>query len=553
MRGFPGYISRMNTAKIPTPVNESVLAYAPGSRERTELKQALKDLSGHQMEIPVVIGGKEIRTGKTVDAVMPHCHRHVLAKVHQAGPEEVTAAVKAAREAWRDWSTWSLSDRAAVFLKAADLLATRWRAMLNAATMLGQSKTAFQAEIDAACELIDFWRFNAHYAERIHAEQPLSPPGGAIWNAMEYRGLEGFVYAITPFNFTAIGGNLSTSPALMGCTVVWKPAATASYSNYLVFRLLQEAGLPPGVVNFVPGPATVISERLLADRHLGGIHFTGSTEVFQTLWKQVATNLTGYADYPRLVGETGGKDFILAHASADVDALATGIVRGAYEYQGQKCSAASRAYVPESLWPKLRERVLGLLAEARVGDPADFRNFMGAVIDRKAFDKIKQYVEQAKRDPKVKILFGGECDDSDGYFVHPTLIQVEDPMYRTMCEEIFGPVLSLYIYPDKQWKETLALVDRTSPYALTGGVFAQDRAALAEADAALRYAAGNFYKNDKPTGAVVGQQPFGGGRASGTNDKAGSLLNLIRWTSARAVKENFVPPRDPWYPFMAEA
>ncbi len=543
----------MNTAKIPAPVNEPVLAYAPGSRERTELKQALKDLSGHQMEIPVVIGGKEIRTGRTVDAVMPHCHRHVLAKVHQAGPEEVTAAVKAAGEAWRDWSTWSLTDRAAVFLKAADLLATRWRAMVNAATMLGQSKTAFQAEIDAACELIDFWRFNAHYAERIHAEQPLSPPGGAIWNAMEYRGLEGFVYAITPFNFTAIGGNLSTSPALMGCTVVWKPAATASYSNYLVFRLLQEAGLPPGVVNFVPGPATVISERLLADRHLGGIHFTGSTEVFQTLWKQVATNLTGYADYPRLVGETGGKDFILAHASADVDALATGIVRGAYEYQGQKCSAASRAYVPESLWPKLRERVLGLLTEARVGDPADFRNFMGAVIDRKAFDKIKQYIDQAKSDPKVKILFGGECDDADGYFVHPTLIQAEDPMYRTMCEEIFGPVLSLYIYPDKQWKETLALVDRTSPYALTGGVFAQDRAALAEADAALRYAAGNFYKNDKPTGAVVGQQPFGGGRASGTNDKAGSLLNLIRWTSARAVKENFVPPRDPWYPFMAEA
>jgi len=543
----------MNTAKIPTPVNEPVLPYAPGSRERSELKQAIKDLSGRQIEIPIVIGGKEIRTGKTVDTVMPHCHRHVLAKVHQAGPEEVTAAVKAARDAWRDWSTWSLADRAAVFLKAADLLATRWRAMLNAATMVGQSKTAFQAEIDAACELIDFWRFNIHYAERIHAEQPLSPAGGAIWNAMEYRGLEGFVYAITPFNFTAIGGNLPTAPAMMGCTVVWKPAATASYSNYLVFRLLQEAGLPPGVINFVPGPATVISERLLADRHLGGIHFTGSTEVFQTLWKQVATNLTSYADYPRLVGETGGKDFILAHASADVDALATGIVRGAFEYQGQKCSAASRAYVPESIWPQLRERVLGLLADVRVGDPADFRNFMGAVIDRKAFDKIKQYIEQAKRDPKVKILFGGECDDSDGYFVHPTVIQVEDPMYRTMCEEIFGPVLSLYVYPDKQWKETLALVDRTSPYALTGAVFAQDRAALAEADAALRYAAGNFYKNDKPTGAVVGQQPFGGGRASGTNDKAGSMLNLIRWTSARTIKENNVPPRDPWYPFMAEA
>ena len=553
LRGSPVRFPRMNTAKIPTPVNEPVLPYAPGSRERSELKQALKDFSGRQIEIPVVIGGKEIRTGKTVDAVMPHCHRHVLAKVHQAGPEEVTAAVKAAREAWRDWSNWTLVDRAAVFLKAADLLATRWRAMLNAATMLGQSKTAFQAEIDAACELTDFWRFNAHYAERIHAEQPLSPPGGAIWNALEYRGLEGFVYAITPFNFTAIGGNLPTSPALMGCTVVWKPAATASYSNYLVLRLLQEAGLPPGVVNFVPGPATVISERLLADRHLGGIHFTGSTEVFQMLWKQVATNLTGYADYPRLVGETGGKDFILAHASADVEALATGIVRGAFEYQGQKCSAASRAYVPESLWPQLRERVLGLLEDVRVGDPADFRNFMGAVIDRKAFDKIKQYIEQAKRDPKVEVLFGGECDDSDGYFVHPTLIQVEDPMYRTMCEEIFGPVLSLHVYPDKQWKETLAIVDRTSPYALTGAVFAQDRAAMAEADAALRYAAGNFYKNDKPTGAVVGQQPFGGGRASGTNDKAGSMLNLIRWTSARTIKENFVPPRDPWYPFMAEA
>jgi 1-pyrroline-5-carboxylate dehydrogenase len=543
----------MNTAKIPTPVNEPVFPYAPGSRERSELKQAIKDLSGRQIEIPIVIGGKEIRTGKTVDTVMPHCHKHVLAKVHQAGPEEVTAAVKAARDAWRDWSNWSLADRAAVFLKAGDLLATRWRAMVNAATMLGQSKTAFQAEIDAACELIDFWRFNAHYAERIHAEQPLSPTGGAVWNAMEYRGLEGFVYAITPFNFTAIGGNLSTAPALMGCTVVWKPAATACYSNYLVLRLLQEAGLPPGVINFVPGPATVISERLLADRHLGGIHFTGSTEVFQTLWKQVATNLTSYADYPRLVGETGGKDFILAHASADVEALATGIVRGAFEYQGQKCSAASRAYVPESLWPQLRERLTSLLQDVKVGDPADFRNFMGAVIDRKSFDKIKQYIEQAKRDAKVKILFGGECDDADGYFVHPTVIQVEDPMYRTMCEEIFGPVLSLYVYPDKQWKETLALIDRTSPYALTGGVFAQDRAALAEADAALRYAAGNFYKNDKPTGAVVGQQPFGGGRASGTNDKAGSLLNLIRWTSARSIKENFVPPRDPWYPFMAEA
>jgi len=417
--------------------------------------------------------------------------------------------------------------------------------------MLGQSKTVHQAEIDAACELIDFFRFNVHYAERIYAEQPLSVAG--VWNYLDYRPLEGFVYAITPFNFTSIGGNLPTAPAIMGNTVVWKPAATAALSNYFIMRLLAEAGLPPGVINFVPGPSVQVSERLLADRAFAGIHFTGSTEVFQTLWKQAATNLTSYAAYPRLVGETGGKDFILAHASADAEVLATGMLRGAFEYQGQKCSAASRAYVPESLWPKLRERVLGLLTDVHVGDPADFRNFLAAVIDRKSFDKVKGYIDRAKHDPKAKILFGGECDDADGYFVHPTLIQVEDPTYRTMCEEIFGPVLSLYVYPDKQWKETLGLVDRTSPYALTGGVFAQDRAALIEASMALRYSAGNFYLNDKPTGAVVGQQPFGGGRASGTNDKAGSLLNLIRWTTARAVKENFVPPRDPWYPFMAEA
>jgi 1-pyrroline-5-carboxylate dehydrogenase len=540
-----------SNAKIPLPINEPVLTYAPDTRERAELKQSLKDMGGRQIEIPVVVGGKEIRTGRTADAVMPHCHRHVLAKVHQAGPDEVAGAIAAARAAWREWSAATLAERAAVFLKAADLLATRWRPVVNAATMLGQSKTAHQAEIDAACELIDFWRFNVHFAERIHAEQPISSPGA--WNALDYRALEGFVYAITPFNFTSIGGNLPTAPAIMGCTVVWKPAATAAYSNYFLLKLLEEAGLPPGVVNFVPGPASQISERVIADRHLGGIHFTGSTEVFQALWRQAATNLTGYADYPRLVGETGGKDFIVAHASADVDALATGIVRGAYEYQGQKCSAASRAYVPDSIWPKVKERVLGMLAGLTVGDPANFTNFMGAVIDRKAFEKIKDYIDRAKGDPKAKVLFGGGCDDADGYFVQPTLIQVEDPAYRTMCEEIFGPVLSLYVYPERQWAETLALVDRTSPYALTGAVFAQDRRAVAEAQTALRYAAGNFYVNDKPTGAVVGQQPFGGARASGTNDKAGSLLNLVRWTSARTVKENFVPPRDPTYPFMAEA
>ena len=542
----------MNTPpKIPTPINEPVLSYAPGTRERAELKQTLKDMGGRQIEVPIVVGGKEIRTGRTVDAVMPHCHQHVLAKVHQAGPDEVAGAVAAARAAWREWSAASLADRAAVFLKAADLLATRWRAVVNAATMLGQSKTAHQAEIDAACELIDFWRFNVHFAERIHAEQPVSSSG--MWNALDYRALEGFVYAISPFNFTSIGGNLSSAPAIMGCTVVWKPAATAAYSNYFLLKIMEEAGLPPGVVNFVPGPASTISEGLIADRHLGGIHFTGSTEVFQSLWKQVAANLGGYADYPRLVGETGGKDFILAHASADVDALATAIVRGGYEYQGQKCSAASRAYIPDTIWPKVKERVLGMLATIKVGDPADFTNFMGAVIDRKAFTKIKEYIDGAKSDAKAKVLFGGGCDDVDGYFVQPTLIQVEDPAYRTMCEEIFGPVLTLYVYPERQWAETLALVDRTSPYALTGAVFAQDRRAVTEAQAALRYAAGNFYVNDKPTGAVVGQQPFGGARASGTNDKAGSLLNLVRWTSARTVKENFVPPRDHAYPFMAEA
>jgi len=463
----------------------------------------------------------------------------------------VEAAIAAARAAWREWSAWSFERRAAVFLKAADLLAGRYRPIVNAATMLGQSKTAHQAEIDAACELIDFFRFNVHFAERLYAEQPLSTSG--VWNYMDYRPLEGFVYAITPFNFTSIGGNLPTAPVIMGNTVVWKPAAAAVLSNYFVMKLLEDAGLPPGVVNFVPGPAAEVSERVVADRAFAGIHFTGSTEVFQALWQQVGANLTSYAGYPRLVGETGGKDFILAHPSADADALATALVRGAYEYQGQKCSAASRAYVPDSLWPRVRERVLSMLADVRVGDPADFRNFMGAVIDRKAFDKIRGYLEAAKRAPGVKVLCGGGANDADGYFVEPTLIQTDDPAYRTMCEEIFGPVLSLYVYPEGRWAETLRVVDETSPYALTGAIFAQDRRAVEEAKDALRYAAGNFYVNDKPTGAVVGQQPFGGARASGTNDKAGSLLNLIRWVSARAVKETFVPPRSFTYPFMAES
>ena len=537
--------------KIPTPVNEPVLGYAPGSPERVELKRTLKDMSSRQLEIPLVIGGKEVRTGRTVDVVMPHCHRHVLAKAHQAGPAEVEAAIAAAREAWHDWSGWAFERRAAVFLKAADLLATRYRPLVNGATMLGQSKTAHQAEIDAACELIDFFRFNVQYAERIYAEQPLSVAG--VWNYLDYRPLEGFVYAITPFNFTSIGGNLPTAPAIMGNTVVWKPAGTAALSNYFIMRLLAEAGLPPGVINFVPGPSVQVSERLLADRAFAGIHFTGSTEVFQTLWKQASANLTSYATYPRLVGETGGKDFILAHATADADVLATGMLRGAFEYQGQKCSAASRAYVPDTLWPAVRERLLAMLAEVKVGDPADFRNFMGAVIDRKAFDKIRGYIDAAKRASGVKVLYGGGADDTDGYFIEPTVLEVQDPAYRTMCEEIFGPVLTVHAYPATHWVETLRLVDQTSPYALTGAVFAQDRGAVAQAQEALRYAAGNFYVNDKPTGAVVGQQPFGGARASGTNDKAGSLLNLVRWASPRAVKENFIPPRSFGYPFMAEA
>jgi 1-pyrroline-5-carboxylate dehydrogenase len=414
--------------------------------------------------------------------------------------------------------------------------------------MLGQSKTAYQAEIDSACELIDFLRFNVHYAERIYAEQPDSAPG--VWNRLDHRPLEGFVYAITPFNFTAIGGNLPTAPALMGNAVVWKPSATAMLSNWYFYRLLVEAGLPPGVINFLPGDSIEVSNLLLSDRRLAGIHFTGSTAVFQTLWRSVAGNLDRYAGYPRIVGETGGKDFILAHTSADLDALAVGIVRGAYEYQGQKCSAASRAYIPDTIWPEVRDRVVPLIEDIRVGDVADFRNFMGAVIDRRAFNRLKDHLEAAKRDPGVKVLAGGGTDDSVGYFVQPTLLQAENPAYRLMCEEIFGPVLTVHVYPAANWQETLKLVDQTSPYALTGAVFARDRSAITEADRALRHSAGNYYINDKPTGAVVGQQPFGGSRASGTNDKAGSILNLLRWVSPRSIKETLSPPKDYRYPFM---
>jgi 1-pyrroline-5-carboxylate dehydrogenase len=536
------------TWNIPIPHNESVLSYAPGSPERAALKSALTTVGSRPIEIPAVVAGREVRTGVTQDVISPHCHRRVLAKTHQADRGTIDSAIKAAVEAQRDWGHWRFEDRAAVFLRAAELLASTHRQLLNAATMLGQSKTAFQAEIDSACELIDFLRLNVHYAERIYREQPESSPG--VWNRMDHRPLEGFVYAITPFNFTAIGGNLPTSPALMGNAVVWKPASSAMLSNWHFFKLLEEAGLPPGVINFLPGNAVEVSENLLADRHLAGIHFTGSTAVFHSLWKTVAQNLDRYAGYPRIVGETGGKDFILAHPSADADALAVAMVRGAYEYQGQKCSAASRAYIPDTLWPAVRDRVVAMIEDIRMGDVADFRNFMGAVIDRRAFSKLKEHLEAAKRDPGVTVLSGGDTDDSVGFFVQPTLLQVEDPAYRLMCEEIFGPVLTTYVYPAARWQETLTLVDQTSPYALTGAVFARDRRALGEADRALRHAAGNYYINDKPTGAVVGQQPFGGARASGTNDKAGSILNLLRWVSPRSIKETLNPPRDYRYPYM---
>ncbi|HET8836186.1 MAG TPA: L-glutamate gamma-semialdehyde dehydrogenase [Gemmatimonadales bacterium] len=536
---------------IPHPQNEPVLTYAPGTPERATLKAALGTVGSERPDIPVVVGDREIRTGDTYNVTSPHCHSRVLATLHQADQAAIDAAVVSAVEAQRDWAHWRFEDRAAVFLRAADLLAGRYRQRLNAATMLGQSKTAFQAEIDSACELIDFLRFNVYFAERIYQEQPASAPGA--WNRMDHRPLEGFVYAVTPFNFTAIGGNLPTAPALMGNTVVWKPSHTAALSNWHFFELLREAGLPPGVINFVPGDPVAVSRTLLAHSEFAGIHFTGSTAVFQSLWKTIGGNLQRYRSYPRIVGETGGKDFIVAHPSADVDALAVAMVRGAYEYQGQKCSAASRAYVPDSLWPAVRDRVVAMIGDIRVGDVADFRNFMGAVIDRKAFTRIRDHLEAAKKAAGVKILAGGGADDSVGYFVQPTLLQVDDPGYRTMCEEIFGPVLTTYVYPAARWSDTLELVDRTGPYALTGAVFARDRAALTEADRVLRQAAGNYYVNDKPTGAVVGQQPFGGARASGTNDKAGSVLNLLRWVSQRSIKETLAPATDYRYPFMAEA
>jgi 1-pyrroline-5-carboxylate dehydrogenase len=536
--------------RVPIPINEPVRSYAPGTPEKQSLKKKIASMSAEKIEIPLLIGGKEIRTGDVATQVMPHRHGHVIATWHKAGRKEVEQAIKAAKDAHREWASWNFEDRVAVFLRAADLFSTAWRDTINAATMLNQSKTVYQAEIDAVCESIDFLRFNVHFAQQIYDSQPVNAPG--MWNRLDYRPLEGFIYTVTPFNFTSIGTNLVASPAIMGNTILWKPSIATVYSNYYIAKLFEAAGVPPGVINFVPGDPVMVSDILLNDPDLCGIHFTGSTTVFQNLWRTVGANIAKYKSYPRLVGETGGKDFIVAHASADPEALVTAIVRGGYEYQGQKCSAASRIYVPENLWKRIRDRLIETINSISMGDVADFRNFMGAVINETSFKRLSGYLEEARHSADAQILAGGETDDSIGYFVRPTLIQVKRPDYRTMCEELFGPVVTLYVYPENEWNSTLSTIDSTSPYGLTGAVFSTERSAIADAHRILRFAAGNFYINDKPTGAVVGQQPFGGSRASGTNDKAGSMLNLLRWVSARTIKETFVPPTDYRYPFMGE-
>lgn len=537
--------------KLQQPKNEPIIGYAPGTPERKALKEALSSLGNSEIEIPLIIGGKEIRTGDMGQCIIPHNHRKVLARFHKAGEKEIKAAIEAAMNAKREWESFTYQERVTVFLKAAELLTKDSRFTVNAATMLGQSKTAYQAEIDSACELADFFRFNAYFATLLYEQQPIS--GDGMWNFLEYRPLDGFVLAVSPFNFTAIGGNLSSAPALMGNTVLWKPAVSSLYSAHYVMSILLRAGLPPGVINLIAGQGSLLGPLVLKNRDLSGIHFTGSTAVFNSMWKTVAQELSTYLSYPRLVGETGGKDFIFAHHSCDTESLIVAIARGAFEYQGQKCSAASRAYIPESLWPEVKKHLLEKTAQLKVGDVEDFTCFMGAVIDRNAFDSITGFIEKARSSSDGKIIAGGTYNDQTGYFIDPTIIETTNPRFVTMEKEIFGPVITIYVYKDSEYLETLRQCDSTSPYALTGAIFANDRRAIKEAYETLRYSAGNFYINDKPTGAVVGQQPFGGARGSGTNDKAGSFLNLIRWTSPRTVKENFCPSRALFYPSMEEA
>ena len=533
--------------RVPAPVNEPIRSYAPGTADRAALKRAIADLKSNQVDIPMFIGGQEVRTGKTVHIHPPHEIKHDLGVYHQGDATHVQMAIDAALQAKTQWENTPWEERAAIFLKAAELLAGPYRYKMNAATMLGQSKNPFQAEIDAACELIDFWRFNTAFMQQVYTDQPESAPG--TWNRMEHRALEGFVFALSPFNFTSIGGNLPTAPAMMGNTVVWKTSNTQIYSAWVIMEILREAGLPDGVINLVHVSGSEAGKVIFAHPDFAGIHFTGSTEVFRTIWKTIGDNIHLYKTYPRIVGETGGKDFVIAHPSAEPKAVAVALSRGAFEFQGQKCSAASRAYIPANIWPKVKEYLVTDLATMKMGPIDDFSNFINAVIDEKAFDSISGYIARAKADG-LEIIAGGNYDKTNGYFIEPTVILAKEPGYRTMCEEIFGPVLTVYVYDTDKWSETLQTVNSTSPYALTGAIFSGDRYAIVEATQALRHAAGNFYINDKPTGAVVGQQPFGGARASGTNDKAGSILNLIRWVSPRTIKENFNPPTDYRYPFL---
>jgi len=535
---------------IPKPSNEPALLYAPQSKERAELKKILAELRSKVIEIPLIINGKPVKTGKLGECRCPHEHAHLLARYHNAGEDEAKAAINSALAAKEAWAAMEWNDRAAIFLKAADLIAGPYRQKINAATMLCQSKNPFQAEIDAGCELADFWRFSAYYTQRLYEQQPDSPKG--IWDRSQYRPLEGFVYAVTPFNFTAIGGNLPSAPAILGNVVVWKPSSTAVYSNYFIMEILQEAGLPPGVINFMPGKASEIGEIPLLHPQLGGLHFTGSTATFRLMWKAIGEKIYNYKTYPRIVGETGGKNFVMVHCSADLNEVTASVIRGGFEYQGQKCAAVGRLYVPESRWLELKDLLVKETKSIKMGAVEDFTNFVNAVIDKAAFDKIVSYIEFAKKSTDAEIIVGGGYDDSKGYFVEPTIILTKDPKFKTMQEEIFGPVVTVYVYPDDKFEETLTLCDQTSPYALTGSIFAKDRCVIAMAERKLVNSAGNFYINDKPTGSVVGQQPFGGTRMSGTNDKSGSMGNLMRWVSQRTIKEVLLPIKDWRYPFMAE-